>query len=66
MSNNRVLAPLGQIKTFRVTGRYYNSKKRFALEYSSMYQALSVNLWNGSVWAVMESGKKMLIKRTVN
>jgi hypothetical protein len=66
MAQNTGLIPLGQIKTFRVTGRIYNSKKRFVLEYSSMHQALSVNLWNGSVWAVMESGKKMLIKRTVN
>lgn len=59
------LIPLGQIKIIRVTGKDRQGK-RFTMETSSLHHALCINIWNGSVWAVMESGKKSLIKRVKN
>lgn len=51
--------------SFIVTGLLYNSKKRFVKKMSSPAQALSVNLWRGSVCGV-KNGKRQLIKRTYN
>lgn len=56
-----------EFKPYRVTGVLYNSKKRFSLNYSSLIQATSINLWNGSIWLVdKNSGKKTLIRRVIN
>ena len=54
--------PIGQIKTFRVTGKDRNGK-RFIINSSSYSYVCMINLWNGSVWAVLENGKKKLLKR---
>jgi len=58
--------PIGQIKCFVVTGRYYNSNRRFRSRYDSYQWAMMVNLWNGSVWAELDSGKRVLLKRVYN
>lgn len=58
--------PIAQIKTFVVTGRYYNSRKRFSTSYSSFNYAMGINLWNGSVWAELDNGKRKLLKRVIN
>lgn len=56
---------VGVIKIFRVTGKDRQGK-RFVIETSSFHHALGINLWNGSVWAVKDSGKKQLLKRVTN
>lgn len=58
--------PIGDIICFRVTGRYYNSRKRFRNDYNNLEQALMINLWKGSVWAIMKQGNWKLIKRVTN
>lgn len=50
---------------FIVTGLLYNSNKRFKSVYSSLWHALSINLWNGSVWHERD-GKRTLIRRVFN
>lgn len=57
--------PIGQIKTFLVTGIDRNGK-RFKIESSSYEYACMINLWNGSVWAVLENNKRKLLKRVIN
>ena len=54
--------PVGQIKSFRVTGKD-RAGKRFRIETSIYSYACMMNLYSGSVWAVLESGKKKLLKR---
>jgi len=56
--------PVGQIKIFRVTGVDRNNK-RFVIESSSYHYVCMINLWKGSVWAVLEN-KKILLKRVNN
>jgi hypothetical protein len=59
--------PVAQIKRFVVTGiEYCNHRKRFKLTYNSFEQAMMINLWNGSVWAELDNGKRKLLKRVVN
>lgn len=60
MKTNNI--PLGQIKTFRATGKDRGGK-RFVIESNSYSYICMINLFNGSVWAVLESGKKKLLKR---
>lgn len=58
--------PIAQIKSFIVTGRLYMSNRRFSNSYNSFQQAMMINLWNGSVWAELDSGKRKLLKRVNN
>ena len=51
--------------SFLVTGRYYNSERKFRSVYSNFRQADSINLWNGRVWLV-RNGKRTLLKTVVN
>lgn len=51
--------------TFVVTGRYYNSRRRFSIKTNNAIHANSINLWCGSVWEVI-NGKRRLIKRVWN
>lgn len=59
-----------QEKLYIVTGRLYNSNKRFSNTYSHLVTALlskNINLWNGSVWEEdVKTGKRKLIKRVIN
>jgi hypothetical protein len=57
--------PIGQIKMFVVTGKD-RSGKRFKIESSSYSYVCMINIYNGSVWAVLDSGKRKLIKRVYN
>lgn len=57
--------PVAQIKQFIVTGKE-RSGKRFKIETSSYTYACMINLWNGSVWALLETGKRRLLKRVYN
>jgi len=54
--------PTGQIKAFKVTGKDRNGK-RFVIDTLVYSYACMINLYSGSVWAVLESGKKKLLKR---
>ena len=56
---------IGQIKNFLVTG-IDRSGKRFKIQTSSYQHACMINLWNGSVWAVLENNKRKRIKRVIN
>ena len=56
---------IGQIKNFVVTG-IDRSGKRFKIQTSSYTYACMINLWNGSVWAVLENNKRKRIKRVIN
>jgi hypothetical protein len=53
-----------------VTGRYYNSNRRFKRTYEATRAgystAMMINLWNGSVYGVTKEGKRKLIKRVIN
>lgn len=55
---------------FIVTGRYYNSNRRFRSEYdgtlSGYHTAMGINLWNGRVWGRTEDGKRKLLKIVTN
>lgn len=55
--------PIAQIKQFEITGLLYRSKKRFKITTSSYMHAMCINLWNGSVWAVLDNNKRKLLKR---
>ena len=57
--------PIAQIKSFHITGIDKNNK-RFKIETSSYTYACMINLWNGSVWAVLENNKRKRIKRVIN
>ena len=52
---------------FIVTGMKYLSNERFRLSYSGNYAGYSIangiNLWKGSMWGLMDNGKRKLIKR---
>lgn len=56
--------------SFIVTGRLYNSSKRFRHTYSGNYAgfctANMINLWNGSLWGLCKNGKRKLLKRVIN
>jgi hypothetical protein len=54
--------PVVQIKSFKVTGKD-RSGKRFVIDTLVYSYACMINLYSGSVWAVLESGKKKLLKR---
>ena len=58
--------PISNIKSFIVTGLFYNSTKRFSNKYNSFNSAMMINLWNGSVWAELKNGKRKLLKRIKN
>ena len=53
-----------------VTGRYYMKKKRFSSIYTANEDgyrtAMGINLWNGSVWGLLSTGKRKLLKRVNN
>ena len=57
--------PIGQIAKFHVTGKDRNGK-RFKIETNSYSYACMINLWQGSVWALLETGKRKLLKRVYN
>ena len=54
--------PIGQIKSFKVTGKDRNGK-RFVIDTLVYSYACIINLYSGSVWAILETGKKKLFKR---
>lgn len=73
LTEGKNCVPVGQIVAFVVTGRLYRSNKRFVKRYTcgensnSAYQtAMMINLWNGSVWAELEGGKRKRLKRVIN
>ena len=50
---------------FHVTG-VERSGKRFKRVYCNCLYAMSINLWRGSVYGVLECGKRVLLKRVYN
>lgn len=52
---------------YRVTGLFYNSTRKIKPRtYSNLQDALSINLWNDSIWGITENGTKKLLKRIIN
>ena len=56
---------IGTITKFIITGTDRQGK-RFKIESNSYTYACCINLWNGSVWALLENGKRKLLKRVIN
>lgn len=50
--------------TYHVTGKDMKGK-RFKLVYSNPYIAMTINIYNGSVWQV-RGNKRKLLKRVFN
>ena len=61
---------IGDFSSFIVTGRYYNSNRRFRMSYSGNYAGFktadSINLWNGTMYGLLPNGKRKVIKRVYN
>jgi hypothetical protein len=57
---------VSDFKEFHVTGRLYNSTKRFKHVYTDYRTAMMINLWNGSVFGVKHNGKRVLLERVYN
>ena len=57
-----VKVPVSQIAMFIVTG-IDATGKRFKIETSHYAYACCINLHKGSVWAMMDNGKRVLLKR---
>lgn len=56
-----------KFKGYVVTGLLHNSNKRFKpIRKAHLQDALFYNLWNGSVWGLLENGSRKLILRIVN
>ena len=53
-------------KEFHVTGANVRGRRFKRMTFSSFHAANMVNLWEGSVWGVTESGKRKLLKRVYN
>ncbi len=49
-------------KEFHVTGQEVHGP-RFRLVYTDPQWAFGINLWRGSVWGVLPTGKRELLKR---
>ena len=56
---------LEQFIEFHVTGVDCNGS-RFKRVYSEPRWAFGINLWQGSVWGVTDTGKRKLLKRVYN
>ncbi len=55
---------VSDIVEYVITGYYSNSTKRFKrITTKDLKYAMSINLWKGSVWAIMKAGNWKLIKR---
>lgn len=56
---------MNSYKQYVVTGvdRY---GKRFRFTYNNAMWAFGINLWKGSVWGVLDNGKRKLLKRAYN
>jgi len=50
---------------YLVTGRYYNSNKRFSMLFQNWNYAGGINLWRGSKW-LYRQGKRYLITSVNN
>lgn len=56
-----------QYKGFIITGRYYNSRSKFRVEYQFAQNAMNINLWNGRVWGISRAtGRRKLLKTVTN
>jgi hypothetical protein len=53
-------------KEFHVTGSYTSGRRFKRMTFSSFASADMINLWNGSVWGVLENGNRKLLKRVYN
>ena len=51
---------------FEVTGMMKGGRRFKPLRFSSFAAASMINLWNGSIWGVTESGKRKLLRRVHN
>lgn len=64
MTKNKIIT-LQPGDTFLVTGRYYNSTRRFRQVYSNYAYASGINLWNGRIW-LLRNGKRTLLHTVTN
>ena len=63
--NNKKIE-LKQFTKFIVTGISYNNKRFKPKQYSDFFTANCINLYNGSVWGLLPSKKRILLKRVYN
>ena len=58
-----MLAMIDTFILYKVTGKLRNGKRFKTMYYSNAIDASRINLWHGSVYGILESGKCKLIKR---
>ena len=51
---------------FHVTGIDARGRRFKKRVFRSFYAANMINLWEGSVWGVLENGRRKLLKRVYN
>ena len=51
---------------FEVTGKLSNGLRFKKKTFSSFKAASMINLFNGSIWGVLENGQRKLLKRVYN
>ena len=51
---------------FHVTGVDVRGRRFKKKVFQSFYAASMINLWKGSVWGVLENGRRKLLKRVYN
>lgn len=68
VSGNLLHEPSGLvIEEIEITGKLYNSRKRFKRVFgatrANWNYALQINLWRGTRWARLSNGKRVIIER---
>ena len=53
-------------KEFHVTGKRRDGKRFKRMKFSRFSIANSINIYEGSVWGVLENGSRKLLKRIYN
>ena len=53
-------------KEFHVTGELRNGRRFKRMSFGSFEAASMINIYNGSVWGILENGRRKLIKRVYN
>lgn len=53
-------------KEFHVTGELRNGRRFKRMTFGSFEAARMINIYNGSVWGILENGRRKLIKRVYN
>jgi hypothetical protein len=63
--NTQKNIPIAQIKFYRCTGKDRNGK-RFQINSSNYYHICCINAYKGTLYAILDNGKKKVLKRYFN